>query len=454
MEKVLNDVLSFNRMEAGKFTQARKPFDFHKSINLVALSHRPQAQTSGIELLIDLDEDIDKVGGVFIGDEMRLRQITSNLVSNSIKFTEQGSVKIVTKLIYPRLDVSDSNEDLEGPLREATENLHRQQADEAETKESGRFSSDNEKAPPQGRTSLDVEKGSIHLESLRHQNDPKAMAAAAAIEKESLRRSASKLKQKAIVRVEIHDTGIGLKKDDLDEYVHGAPRCCYQESDYDLSLTGGDSQRLFSPYVQTEIGRRQGGKGSGLGLALVRQIVRLSNGRLGVDSEYGKGSVFWFELPYALPPPPKLRGRDPATNSPLGKGSAVLPNVHGIGIGGGVPGTIEEETSTSFAMVSPMMEEKDPLEAIEYRETVSHLSMYKQPTKSKEPSTSSVGEGTSTSTGSERPRMSETESTIPLLSQRNDSSESPTFLFQTSSSTAICNCIWSLHSHEKLRGRE
>lgn len=57
---------------------------------------------------------------------------------------------------------------------------------------------------------------------------------------------------------------------------------------------------LFSPYVQTEIGRRQGGKGTGLGLALVRQIVELNKGRLGVDSQYGKGSTFWLELPYQL----------------------------------------------------------------------------------------------------------------------------------------------------------
>lgn len=57
---------------------------------------------------------------------------------------------------------------------------------------------------------------------------------------------------------------------------------------------------MFSPYVQTEIGRRQGGKGTGLGLALVRQIVELNKGRLGVDSEYGKGSTFWLELPYQL----------------------------------------------------------------------------------------------------------------------------------------------------------
>lgn len=228
MEKVLNDVLSFNRMEAGKFTQARKPFEFHKSINLVALSHRPQAMSSGIELNIDLDGDIDKVGGVFIGDEMRLRQITSNLVSNSIKFTEQGSVRIVTKLIYPRLDLTTSNDDLEGPLREAAENLHRQQ--QAEAAESKRYSGDLEKVVAgHGRGSLDMEKGSIHLESLRHQHDPKLTQTTTSSGANGNERD-ERWKRKAIVRVEIHDTGIGLKKDDLEEYVvphlefHNFPR--------------------------------------------------------------------------------------------------------------------------------------------------------------------------------------------------------------------------------------
>ena len=44
------------------------------------------------------------------------------------------------------------------------------------------------------------------------------------------------------------------------------------------------------------MGRQQGGKGTGLGLALVRQIVKLSGGRLGVKSKANSGSVFWFEL--------------------------------------------------------------------------------------------------------------------------------------------------------------
>ncbi|WVQ67940.1 uncharacterized protein L199_006145 [Kwoniella botswanensis] len=346
MEKVLNDVLSFNRMESGKFAQARKPFEFHKSIQLVALSHRMQAQMAGIELEVELDKDIDKIGGVFVGDEMRLRQVASNLVSNSIKFTDKGSVRIVTKLLYPRMEPTPATE-IDDPLRQAAMNLQKQQEIEHHER--------NERlilASSGGM--IDIEKGSVPLEIRRQSRD---------FEKE--KEEEKKKVQKVVVRVEIHDTGVGLRKQDVID------------------------NRLFSPYVQTEIGRRQGGKGSGLGLALVRQIVKLSNGRLGVESEFGKGSMFWFELPYSLPPPPK------------GKTNTLSPPMVGSGPHGGfgpsahVP-TASRQQSYHRPTPSPL---GHPLGSIEMTKDAS--------------------------TGTERPAIGTTESTLPLLPEAHGKNQTP-----------------------------
>ncbi|CAA7265140.1 unnamed protein product [Cyclocybe aegerita] len=91
-----------------------------------------------------------------------------------------------------------------------------------------------------------------------------------------------------VVRIEVSDTGYGIRPQDMAQ------------------------TKLFSAFNQTEQGRQQGGKGTGLGLALVRQIVKLSGGRLGVKSKTGEGSTFWVELPLGVgrktldPGPPDL----------------------------------------------------------------------------------------------------------------------------------------------------
>lgn len=71
-----------------------------------------------------------------------------------------------------------------------------------------------------------------------------------------------------------------------------------------------------------------GGKGTGLGLALVRQIVKLSGGRLGVKSKIGEGSTFWVELPLGVGGKTFVSG---PPDLPEGSSTSDLDTIHRTG---------------------------------------------------------------------------------------------------------------------------
>jgi len=79
------------------------------------------------------------------------------------------------------------------------------------------------------------------------------------------------------LRIEVRDTGAGIDPDDL--------------------------QRLFKPFGRLE-SAYEGTDGVGIGLALTKKLVEAMHGKVGVRSEAGEGSVFWFELPLASSSPP------------------------------------------------------------------------------------------------------------------------------------------------------
>jgi len=76
--------------------------------------------------------------------------------------------------------------------------------------------------------------------------------------------------------------------------------------------------RLFHPFTQgdTSSSRRYGG--SGLGLATARRLIQLMEGSIGVESEVGRGSTFWFLLPLEIPAPADSPAQAESFPSPRG----------------------------------------------------------------------------------------------------------------------------------------
>ncbi len=178
---IINDILDYSKIEAGKLSIEPLSFDLRVAVEEVADLLGGRAAEKDVELMTRLDQDLPRY---VIGDAGRIRQILTNLVGNAVKFTARGHVLIQVR-----------------PL--------------AETAGGG-------------------------------------------------------------IRFEVEDTGIGIPASKL-EYI-------------------------FDKFAQAETSTSRTFGGTGLGLAISRQLAELMGGSIGVRSEEGKGSTFWFELPLAADP--------------------------------------------------------------------------------------------------------------------------------------------------------
>ncbi len=88
---LVDDILDFAKVEAGKLDLAQDRFDLGLLLETVSELMAPRAQAKGIELAAHLSPDMPTH---FVGDRDRLRQILLNLVGNAIKFTDRGGVGI------------------------------------------------------------------------------------------------------------------------------------------------------------------------------------------------------------------------------------------------------------------------------------------------------------------------------------------------------------------------
>ncbi len=180
--EVINDVLDFSRMEAGKMELNEDQFKLQDMLTDACSIYEFDARNKGLELGCIVAPGTPKD---LIGDSVRIRQILLNTLSNALKYTDKGYVHI-----------------------------------------------------------------NVHLTD--HIYD-----------------------DKLVLRFEVEDSGMGIAQE--------------------------DQARLFQSYSQVSSKGLSTRVGTGLGLAISQQLVQLMGGDMGVKSELGAGSCFWFDIPLALP---------------------------------------------------------------------------------------------------------------------------------------------------------
>lgn len=92
---VLNDILDYSKIDAGRMILERHPFDLIKAIKDTAHLFSAKCREKALELNLVVAPDVP---ARVIGDSTRLRQVLSNLLSNAVKFTSQGQVAVHVSL--------------------------------------------------------------------------------------------------------------------------------------------------------------------------------------------------------------------------------------------------------------------------------------------------------------------------------------------------------------------
>lgn len=93
---IINDILDFSKIEAGKMELEHTPFSISAMVDGLTAAMHFSAEEKGLVLLYKIDTAIPDT---LAGDPTRLRQILTNLISNSLKFTESGEIKVTIGLL-------------------------------------------------------------------------------------------------------------------------------------------------------------------------------------------------------------------------------------------------------------------------------------------------------------------------------------------------------------------
>jgi signal transduction histidine kinase/DNA-binding response OmpR family regulator len=93
--KLVNDLLDFSRLEKDRITIEKTGFNFKQVLEATCRTLEPMALEKNIALNWDIDENLN---GNYVSDPYRIKQVLTNLVSNAVKFTHEGYVKITARI--------------------------------------------------------------------------------------------------------------------------------------------------------------------------------------------------------------------------------------------------------------------------------------------------------------------------------------------------------------------
>ncbi|KAL5162416.1 Histidine kinase 4 [Glycine soja] len=240
---LINEVLDRAKIEAGKLELEAVPFDLRSIIDDVLSLFSEKSRHKGLELAVFVS---DKVPDIVMGDPGRFRQIITNLVGNSVKFTEQGHIFVKVHLADNRKSIMNGKHDtfLNG---ESDEVFHISGDYHFKTL-SGCEAADE-------RNSWDNFKHLIADEEYGLDSSRETMAACESSEQVTL-------------RVCVEDTGIGIP----------------------FSAQDG----IFMPFVQADSSTSRNYGGTGIGLSISKCLVELMGGQINFISRPQVGSTFSF----------------------------------------------------------------------------------------------------------------------------------------------------------------
>ncbi|XP_043689632.1 histidine kinase 2 [Telopea speciosissima] len=226
---LINEVLDQAKIESGRLELEAVSFDLHAILDNVLSLFCGKAHKKGIEFAVYIS---GRVPEIVMGDPGRFRQIITNLVGNSIKFTEQGHILVSVHLAD---EVRDRPEDMDEVLKQHMELV-----------QNGKDTSYNTLS---GYPVVDRWKSWENFRSLSCVNWTEASDI-----------------MRLLVTVE--DTGVGIP--------------------YDAQ------SRIFQPFMQADSSTSRTYGGTGIGLSISKCLVELMHGEIGVVSKPGIGSTFTF----------------------------------------------------------------------------------------------------------------------------------------------------------------